>query len=720
MQFSNINMSTSQSVVSGNPSMPDYYNTQLNLPQQPNTQFVGNPGVQPFTAMPVFSVPMINPSVGLNNLAPISENNVGNMTVSPLPTPPNPTQFQFPMMHTSMPVGYPAPFAPQAYFPPNMVPQFCFPGGENEVMSMATTPTLSPDATTPPLMSTVPAPAGYVASVTPMQIDDSGQSPGLQPVNTAEWKSDPTQTQNVQQVYAIPNLSKQARQLPDSQPGTYYLTPTGVMVEVSKAIELPTDVPVSSEATTVKRSPSRSVESEDTAAMVAVLQNQINELQNRLNGATIQSHGKVGVHFVNEQQHQQSNIQHSNQNFGAQMNSLQQQQQQNVSYQMPIPQQEAPAMPPQNNYMDQSANQKDCHRDHSRSMMNRSPPGFLEGYKIHRVQNAARENLNQHSNNYENQAQIYGSRNSDDVRMSNNGPQNRRNRTNDYNGRRNRNIINSQPVPMVNATRQNKRPRKETRKGGNKNTRRRTKRYGYRTKQDKIENVYSRVTEYFSELGVLVPEDHGVRGETVARVHIKKWLSLVKIEEAIAQVEADTRIKTVRVSAPVSMKNQYQKKGFLIYWETETVEGLNHLMAHFKSYDEKDEDGSWKMDEFQKISVALQNDQNKYPNAMETEQNASPSVETTVPKASLASLNACLTKPTISTLEAKVPFHTTAANSAEQKIPIKKPTILNLEKLAFGDEEDAFGEDAFGFSEKITPPCIEKFASNCSICSIGA
>jgi len=377
--------------------------------------------------------------------------------------------------------------------------------------------------------------------------------------------------------------------------------------------------------------------------------------------------------------------------------------------------------------MANSGSNTDSRRDNSRSKMTNSPPGFLD---MNRVQNVARENLNQHSNNFENQAQLYNPRSSNNVRRSNNGPHGRRDRkrTNDY-GRRSRNIPTNQPVPMVNAARQNKRPRKENKKGGNKTTKRRTKRYGYRTKQDKIETVYARVTEYFSEMGVLVPEDHGVRGETVARVHIKKWLSLVKIEEAIARISEDKRIKTVRVSAPVSMKNQYQKKGFLIYWETETVEGLNHLMAHFKSYDEKDEDGSWRMDEFQKISVAMQNDATKVPNTTPMEQEPSPSTETTVSKASLASLNTCFTEPNTSKPEAKIPFMSifsevkktpfTAANLIPLKI--QKPAIADSEKLAFDDEEDAFGDDAFGLGlEKIAPPMIEKFASNCSICSIGA
>jgi len=711
MQFNNT--SSSQTVVSGMSPLPDLYNAQLHLTQPSNTQnnFVANLGMQ-FNSVP-WIVPPIHPSVGMNsNLTQMTVNNAGNMTVNPGSTPPNPTQYQF--VPTSMPVSY-FPFAQQAYFQPNLVPQFCFPGGENKILSVPSNPTRVPNATTPPAMPTIPAPAGYVANMTGMQVDSGQLLPGLQPIQlqtSPDWKSDPAQTP-VPHVYAIPDYS---------QPGTYYYkTPEGVMVELSnpKSYELPTDA--SSEATTV-RTPSRSVDSEDSA-MRAVLENQIN-------GATIQNFGNPAMQLISveQQQQQQSNIQHTNQNFCIQMNSLPQQNQ-NVAFQLPFPQQEAPAMLPQNNFSEMSAQQKNSQRDHSGSMMNRSPPGFLEGYKTHRVQNIARENLNQHSNNYENQAQIYSSRTSDDVRRSN-GPQNRcqdRKRNTEY-GRRSRNNLTSQPVPMVNTARQNKRPRKE-RQGGNKNTKRRPKRYGYRTKQDKIENVYARVTEYFSNQGVLVPEDHGVRGETVARVHIKKWLSLVKIEEAIVLVEADPRINTVRVSAPVSMKNQYQKKGFLIYWETETVEGLNHLMTHFKSYNEKDEDGSWKMDEFQKIGVALQNDETKFPNAVINEQETSPSVETIVPKASLASLNTCFATPNYYNPEAQVPFIKSTNSkpvfiplnktfpAAPNNIVVKKPSIPDSEKLAFDNQEDAFAQDKFG---EIVAPMIGKIASSCSVCSIGA
>lgn len=136
--------------------------------------------------------------------------------------------------------------------------------------------------------------------------------------------------------------------------------------------------------------------------------------------------------------------------------------------------------------------------------------------------------------------------------------------------------------------------------------RRRPKKFGYRSKQNKIDEVLHRLQERFEAQGILVPENHGIRGPTVGRVHCKKWRSLSKIEEAFDKVIADERIKTIRVSTPLSMKNKFQKKGFLVYWECETEEQLGYLMQIFKSYDEVDEKGDFIYDEFQKIGVALQ------------------------------------------------------------------------------------------------------------------
>jgi hypothetical protein len=705
MQISN-NMSSSQAVVSGMSNLPDVYKTPLHLTQPSNTnQFVGNQ-VQFTNAVPMFSLPMQqqqnNPSVGLNSVQQIIPgSNAGNLTSTPIMTPTTPTQFQFATTPSPVPnVHFPAIFAPQAFFQPTMVP-IVYPtsswsgGNENNICMAMHTPPVNSDPA-PQIVPTIPAPAGYVSNVSPMQIDDSGQhSPGLptqQPAQGREmWKSDPAQTPPVQQVIAIPNYS---------QPGTYFLqTPEGMMVDLSKPYEMSNDT---------NEVPSRSVDSGDASVV---------------NNATIQNYGNVNMEFMPvPQTNKSSNNQQLNQNnFNVQMNLIKPQ----PKIHLTLPQQNSPAMmPSQNNYTEKSSSQRNNHRDRSRSKKERSPPGFLDGYEIHRVQNVARENQNNFS-----QAPNY----SDDVRR--NGQQSRRRdrtRANDY-GRRTRTHPSSLPVPMVNVARQNKRPRKENKKGGNKTTKRRTKRYGYRTKQDKIEQVYARVTEYFSELGVLVPEDHGVRGETVARVHIKKWLSLVKIEEAIARVQEDPRIKTVRVSAPLSMKNQYQKKGFLIYWETETVEGFNHLVSHFKSYDEKDEDGNWKLDEFQKISVAVQNDLSKYPNTETVEQETSSSIEITDSKASPAyALDSSDAKPTPINTEVQVSFENfmsafakaSAANkpTASMDIEFKKPVVPDLEKMAFDDEEDAFGdEDPFATAEeKIAPPMFMKMTSNCSICSIGA
>lgn len=148
-------------------------------------------------------------------------------------------------------------------------------------------------------------------------------------------------------------------------------------------------------------------------------------------------------------------------------------------------------------------------------------------------------------------------------------------------------------VPMVNQ-------QEQPQKGG-----KRTKKYGYRSKQNKIDEVLAKLKSTFETEGKLVPENHGIRGPTVGRVHCKKWRSLNKIEEACDKALSDPRINTIRVSLPLSMKNKFQKKGFLVYWECETEEQSQHLIEIFKSYDEKDRQGNDVYDEFQKINIAL-------------------------------------------------------------------------------------------------------------------
>lgn len=129
--------------------------------------------------------------------------------------------------------------------------------------------------------------------------------------------------------------------------------------------------------------------------------------------------------------------------------------------------------------------------------------------------------------------------------------------------------------------------------------------------------------------------------------HVKKWHSLSRIEEAIAKVEANENIETQRVSCPVSMKNLYQKKGFLIYWETASEEQTQLLMDVFKSFSEKDRDGKFILDEFQKISVAVQTTEQKEQTETVLETKTSSAVvENLVKKAVVASLDDCTAEPT--------------------------------------------------------------------------
>jgi len=258
-----------------------------------------------------------------------------------------------------------------------------------------------------------------------------------------------------------------------------------------------------------------------------------------------------------------------------------------------------------------------------------------------------------------------------------------------------------------NGRKPNQRPRRNNNRPWNSNSHnkprngnkpRTNKRYGYRTKQNKIEKVYAAVTKHFEELGVLSPEDVGIRGTNVARLHVKKWHSLCRIEEAIVRVEDNPFIVTQRVSCPVSMKNLYQKKGFLIYWETETEAQTQALMDIFRSFDEKDREGKFILDEFQKISVAMQTTEQKDQTETVTEQDASAFTKNIVSKASVASLDNEV--KTLSTFE---------AFSGED-------TLAFDDELAFEDSKELAFSKAEEFDDEFNVLPLRKMTSTNSLC----
>merc|ERR1711997_428026 len=110
---------------------------------------------------------------------------------------------------------------------------------------------------------------------------------------------------------------------------------------------------------------------------------------------------------------------------------------------------------------------------------------------------------------------------------------------------------------------------------------------------------------------------------------------------------------------------------------TENEEQTQLLMDIFKSFDEKDRDGKFILDEFQKISVAVQTTEQKDQTETVTEQNASPVTQNIVSKAVAASLGN-LDKAT----------NYTFGVPTEAKIQSKFATLSTVDEdsLAFDDE----------------------------------
>jgi len=105
---------------------------------------------------------------------------------------------------------------------------------------------------------------------------------------------------------------------------------------------------------------------------------------------------------------------------------------------------------------------------------------------------------------------------------------------------------------------------------------------GYRTKQVMIEKVYGRLSEKYHALGIL--EDEGLRGEDTIRVHVKNFRALNMIYEALELIESHPLINIKKVSLPFSFRNQFQKKGFLVYLKFEDESMVPYAQNVFQGY----------------------------------------------------------------------------------------------------------------------------------------
>lgn len=117
--------------------------------------------------------------------------------------------------------------------------------------------------------------------------------------------------------------------------------------------------------------------------------------------------------------------------------------------------------------------------------------------------------------------------------------------------------------------------------------RRTKKKFGFRSKQNMIDKVYEALSKKYADLGILASSDEVLRGDDTIRLHVKKFKALKRIQEALEAVERDANIVISKVSIPLSMKNQFQKKGFLVYTrvaDVSMVAGAKRIFQQFEEF----------------------------------------------------------------------------------------------------------------------------------------
>jgi len=104
----------------------------------------------------------------------------------------------------------------------------------------------------------------------------------------------------------------------------------------------------------------------------------------------------------------------------------------------------------------------------------------------------------------------------------------------------------------------------------------------HRSKQIKIAEIHELVKEYCEERGMFANEKEVLRGMDVLRIHVKTWEGLDLILGVIKEVESCVQI--ARIALPFSMKNKFQKKGFICYMKVQDVRDVEVVQEIFSRY----------------------------------------------------------------------------------------------------------------------------------------
>jgi len=128
------------------------------------------------------------------------------------------------------------------------------------------------------------------------------------------------------------------------------------------------------------------------------------------------------------------------------------------------------------------------------------------------------------------------------------------------------------------------------------------RKFPHRSKQNCISQTYEEIKSYFNPLGIYAEgEEDILRGDDVCRVHVKNYNGLKKILDVLKQVYSHKDVTLKRLATPISMKNKFQKKGFICYMQVSDVSQVPIVQGIFSNY----------VDLYKKCDVALKKDNNK-------------------------------------------------------------------------------------------------------------
>jgi len=111
------------------------------------------------------------------------------------------------------------------------------------------------------------------------------------------------------------------------------------------------------------------------------------------------------------------------------------------------------------------------------------------------------------------------------------------------------------------------------------------KKYRHRSKQLRIMEVHQKLKEEYTAKGLYADEDEVLRGFDTVRVHVKTYKALNRIECPLNDVEKHPHVQVLKIATPFSMKNRFQKKGFIVYLKlahVDMVPIVREIFSHYK------------------------------------------------------------------------------------------------------------------------------------------